>query len=112
MEQCRIADNGKDANDLLCLLHTWQAGNITLYYPNDKNDLSKTLQRIQARMLVMPSRTDMYFPPEDNEEEVKHLKNGGYEVIESIWGHMAGGGGGTDADNKFIAEKVGGWING
>ena len=95
-----------DANDLLCLLQTWQKGDIGLYYPDDGGDLPKTLQRIQAKALIMPSRTDMYFPPEDNEEEVKHLKKGIYKVIESIWGHMAGGGGGTKEDNKFIQDTI------
>lgn len=84
-----------DANDLLCLLHTWQPGDVGLYHPEDGGDLGKTLQRIRARCLVMPARTDMYFPPEDSEEEVKHLEKGRLRVIQTIWGHMAGGGGGT-----------------
>ena len=84
-----------DANDLLCLLRTWQMGDIGLYYPADGGDLRKTLGKIEARVLVMPSRTDMYFPPEDSAEEVKYLKRGELRVIESIWGHVAGGGGGT-----------------
>jgi homoserine O-acetyltransferase len=54
----------------------------------------------------MPSRSDFYFPPEDSEEEVKHLKNGDLKVIESIWGHIAGGGGGTKDDNEFIKIQV------
>ena len=99
-----------DANDLLCLLHTWQRGDIGLYYPEDGADLPKVLAKIKARMLVMPARTDMYFPPEDSEEEVKHLKKGTYKCIESIWGHMAGGGAGTDEDNKFIADNIAAWL--
>ena len=99
-----------DANDLLCLLQTWQKGDITLYYPEDKGDLAKTLARIEARCLIMPARTDMYFPPEDNEEEVKHLKDGTYKPIETIWGHMAGGGGGTAEDSEFIASTIGQWL--
>ena len=97
---------GWDAHDLLCLLWTWQHGDITLYHAEDKGDLAKTLGRIKARMLVMPSRTDTYFPPEDNMEEVKHLKSGKLAIIESIWGHIAGGGGGTKEDNKFIESQI------
>jgi homoserine O-acetyltransferase len=61
---------GGDANDLLALLWTWQNGNICLYHPEDNNDLAKALHRIKARCLIMPARTDQYFPPEDNEKEV------------------------------------------
>ncbi|KAJ7686530.1 Alpha/Beta hydrolase protein [Mycena rosella] len=96
-----------DAHDLLCLLQTWQGGDISLFGPEEeKGDLPKALGRIKAKVLVMPSRTDMYFPPEDSEEEVKHLKNGDLKVIESIWGHFAGGGGGTKDDNEFIQMQV------
>lgn len=95
-----------DAHDLLCLLHTWQRGDITVYFPEDEGDLAKTLGRIEARALVMPSRTDAYFRPEDNEEEVSHLRHGKFVVIPSIWGHLAGGGGGTEEDCKFVAQQV------
>ena len=54
----------------------------------------------------MPAKTDQYFPPEDSEEEVKHLKNGELAVIPTIWGHLAGGGNGTKEDKKFICEHV------
>ena len=64
---------GGDANDRLALLWTWQKGDITLYHPEDNGDLAKTLGRIKARCLIMPSRTDQYFPPEDNEVEVSWI---------------------------------------
>ncbi|KAI9664856.1 MAG: hypothetical protein M1821_006304 [Bathelium mastoideum] len=97
---------GGDANDLLCLVRTWQQGDISVYHEEDQGDLAKALGRIKAKVLLMPSRTDAYFPPEDNEEEVKHLKNGQVKVIESIWGHVAGGGGGTLDDNEFIKKQI------
>jgi homoserine O-acetyltransferase len=96
-----------DANDLLCMVHTWQKGDITLFGPaEERGDLPKALGRIKAKVLLMPSRTDMYFPPEDSEEEVKHLKHGQLKVIDSIWGHIAGGGSGTKEDNDFIKLQV------
>ncbi|KAJ7821128.1 Alpha/Beta hydrolase protein [Mycena olivaceomarginata] len=96
-----------DAHDLLCLLKTWQKGDISLFGPEeDKGDLGKALGRIKAKCLIMPSRSDFYFPPEDSEEEVKHLKHGNMKVIESIWGHFAGGGGGTKDDTEFIKMQV------
>ncbi len=97
---------GVDANGLLALLWTWQNGNICLYYTEDENDLAKTLGRIKARCLVMPARTDMYFPPEDNEEEVKHLKHGEFRCIETPWGHLAGGGSGRKADTEYIIKEI------
>lgn len=98
--------NSGDANNLLSMTWTWQNGDIASCFAEDKGDLPTALGRIKAKCLVMPSRTDMYFPPEDNEEEVKHIKNGKLAVIESIWGHLAGGGKGTDEDKKFINEQV------
>lgn len=95
-----------DANDLLCLLWTWQKGDITLYYPEDEGDLAKTLGKIKAKCLIMPTRTDQYFPPEDNEEEVKHLKDGRLAVVETVWGHVAGGGSGTKEDTQFLIEEI------
>lgn len=66
----------------------------------------------------MPSRTDQYFPPEDSEVEVKHLKRGRLEVIETIWGHIAGGGANpVDVEwmdgkiNEFLSEEDGGDIS-
>ncbi|KAJ7647704.1 Alpha/Beta hydrolase protein, partial [Roridomyces roridus] len=100
-------DGGSDANDLLCMLQTWQKGDISLFGPEeDRGDLPKALGRIKAKVLLMPSRTDTYFPPEDNEEELKHLQHGQLKVIESIWGHLAGGGGGTKEDTEFIKIQV------
>lgn len=95
-----------DANDLLCLLATWQHGDITRYHPEDNGNLAKTLARIEARCLIMPCRTDQYFPPEDNEIEVKSLKHGEFRVVETIWGHMAGGGSGTPEDTVFMKEEI------
>ncbi|KAI0485034.1 Alpha/Beta hydrolase protein [Xylariaceae sp. FL0804] len=98
-----------DAHDLLCLLQTWQRGDISQLGPDDdehRGDLPHALARIKAKALIMPSRTDMYFPPEDSEEEFKHLRDGRLRVIESIWGHMGGGGGGTAEDNEFIKKEI------
>lgn len=95
-----------DANDLLALLWTWQQGNVTVYHPEDGGNLAKTLGRIEAKCLIMPCRTDQYFPPEDNEEEVKHLRYGSFKCIETIWGHIAGGGNSTADDTKFMIEQI------
>jgi homoserine acetyltransferase len=66
----------------------------------------KALGSIQAEVLVMPCRTDQYFPPEDSEIEMKYLKKGTFAPIESIWGHVAGGGM-NPRDVKWMNERIG-----
>lgn len=102
---------GHDANDLLAMLWTWQHGDITKLHPEDEGDLSKTLGRIKAKCLIFPSRTDLYFPPEDNEEEVKFLPNGQFACVESIWGHFACGGLGTKDDDERIKAEIRDFMN-
>ncbi|WP_421850195.1 alpha/beta fold hydrolase [Novosphingobium sp.] len=80
-----------DANDLLAMLATWQAADISHDQRFD-GDFAKALAAITARAVVMPCRSDLYFPPEDSEIEVAHMPNAELNVIPSVWGHMAGGG--------------------
>ena len=94
----------KDANDLLAMLATWQACDIS-DNPVFSGDFARALSAITARALVMPSMTDLYFPPEDNEYEVAHMPNAELRVIPSIWGHTAGLGLNPD-DSKFICEAL------
>jgi homoserine O-acetyltransferase len=75
--------------DLLALLATWQATDIS-NHPAFEGDWAKALASITCEALVMPCRTDLYFPPEDNEIEVSMMPNATLEVIPSIWGHLAG----------------------
>ena len=95
-----------DANDRLAMLWTWQQGDISRTGDVDDGDLPAALGRIEAKCLIMPARTDQYFPPGDNEEEVKYLKNGEFSCIETVWGHVAGGGSGTKEDTEFIKKEV------
>ncbi|KAI3619030.1 tyrosine-trna ligase [Moniliophthora roreri] len=92
-----------DANDLLALMHTWQTGDVSTV--QDGGDLGKCLTNIKAKGLIMPCKTDLYFPPEDNDLEVQYMKGKGkFVVIDSIWGHMAGGGS-NESDHKFIQDE-------
>jgi homoserine O-acetyltransferase len=95
----------KDANNLLTMLWTWQHGDIT----SNKiygGDFRKALGAIKARAYVMPGQTDLYFPPEDSEFEVRHMPNAEYIPVPSIWGHFAGGPGTNPEDVKFIDGKL------
>jgi homoserine acetyltransferase len=61
---------------------------------------------MEVKALIMPVRTDQYFVPEDSEKEVKSLPHGTLRIIESIYGHVGGGGGGCPADDAFIDREV------
>lgn len=87
-------------------------GDISLVNPErDGGDLSKSLGAIKAKGLIMPSKTDLYFPvsallsflpphfvsqyltlpqPEDSINEVQSMGGGRSKlvVIDSVWGHM------------------------
>lgn len=80
----------RDPNNLLSMLWTWQNSDIS---NNEifKGNFQKALSSITARAIVMPARTDLYFPPEDNVIEVSHMPNAELRIVETIWGHFAGG---------------------
>ncbi len=91
-----------DANDLLAMLWSWQQADIGALYDGD---FARALGAITAQAMVMPCRTDLYFPPEDSAIEVAHMPAAELRVIPSIWGHMAGGGINPD-DVMFINAGV------
>jgi homoserine O-acetyltransferase len=78
-----------DANDLLAMLATWECADISQNNSFD-GDFVRCLESISARAIVMPCRTDLYFPPEDSALEVNAMPNAQLRVLESSWGHIAG----------------------
>ncbi len=95
----------KDANNLLAMLWTWQNGDIS---DNEvfKGDFDKALAAIKAKAVVMPGRTDLYFPPEDSEYEVSKMPNAEFRAMPSIWGHFAGGPGLNPQDVEFLDKAL------
>ncbi len=95
---------GRDAGNLVAMIRTWQACDVAA---NDLygGDLPAAMGAIAARAVVMPGRTDLYFPPEDSEAEVALLREARLEVIPSDWGHYAGGGR-DPADTAFIDRRL------
>jgi homoserine O-acetyltransferase len=89
------------AADLLAQLRTWHAGDIA-----DGGDLDAALRRITARVLLMPSETDLYFRVADNAAELPYLKQGRLAPIPSIWGHRAGNPVANPDDAAFIKREV------
>jgi homoserine O-acetyltransferase len=93
-----------DANDLLAMLWTWRHADISAD-PRFNGDFARALAAIRARAIVMPSTTDLYFPPEDSQLEVRGLTRAELAPIVSILGHAAGGGGNAGED-AFIDAQV------
>ena len=77
-----------DANDLLAKIWTWQHGDIG-DNPIYRGNFSRALQSIEARAIVMPCSTDMYFVPSDNAAEVGQMRRAELRVFDSPWGHCA-----------------------
>jgi homoserine O-acetyltransferase len=69
-------------------------------------DLTKALGAISAKTFIMPSRTDLYFTPEDAEAEARLMPNAEFRPIESVWGHRAGNPTTSATDHTFIRKAV------
>jgi len=97
----------KDPENLLVMLYTWQAADCSQQEPYN-GDFRAAMQAIKAKTLVLPSKTDLYFPPEDSEIEVANMREGVGEMVAfpSIWGHWAGGPGDSKADVKWLNEQL------
>jgi homoserine O-acetyltransferase len=80
----------QDANDLLCVLDTWQRGNIAAN-PAFNGDFARALSAITMPTRVMPSRSDLYFTVDQAREETEQMPGATLSVLESDWGHIAGG---------------------
>jgi homoserine O-acetyltransferase len=100
-----LEHQGYDANDLLCVLDTWQRADIS---DNARygGDLVQALRAIEARAIVMPCSTDLYFPVEDNRLEVTELRRGELRVLDSKFGHVAGGPNRIPEDTAFIEAAI------
>lgn len=94
-----------DANDLLSMLWSWQRADIS-DNPTYGGDLARALASIEARAIVMPSSTDLYFPPEDSALEVAGLRRGELRVLTSDWGHVAGGPDRNRRDTAFVERAI------
>jgi homoserine O-acetyltransferase len=95
----------RDARDLMAQLWTWQNGDISA---NDlyRGDLQMALAGIKAKVLLMPSATDLYFQTDDNRLELPHLRHGKLMEIPSVWGHRAGNPSTNPEDAAFIDKQV------
>jgi homoserine O-acetyltransferase/O-succinyltransferase len=94
-----------DANDLLAMLWSWQQADIS-NNARYGGDLGRALRSIEARTIVMPASTDLYFPPEDSALEVTQLRRAELRVLHSDWGHVAGGPDRNARDTEFVEKAI------
>ena len=94
-----------DANDLLCMLWTWQRGDISA---NDlyQHDFAVSLAAIRARTIVIVCDKDLYFPPEDNQIEIEHISNGELRIYRSPWGHCVASPGNDPEFQKYLDQAI------
>ena len=87
----------------------WYHGDISDNAAFDR-DLGAALRAITARVLLLPSETDLYFRVADNALELGELTAGVLHVIPSVWGHLAGNPKVNAVDAAFIKEHVHAWL--
>ncbi len=92
-----------DANDLLCMLWTWQQGDISNQSPYD-GDFKAALTAIEAKTIVIVCDNDLYFRPEDNAFEIEHIENGELRIYQSAWGHCVASPGNDPEFERFLDQ--------
>ncbi|WP_277425563.1 alpha/beta fold hydrolase [Deinococcus psychrotolerans] len=98
-----------EAANLYAQAMTWTHGDISAD-PRYGSDLA-ALSAIRARVLLLPSATDLYFRVADNAAELPHLQEGELRPIPSIWGHRAGSPAGLPAELPFVKSAVRDWLS-
>ena len=94
-----------DANDLLAMLRSWQKGDISANALYD-GDFERALGAIRARAILVPCTTDLYFPPEDNAIEARHMPNAELRPFDSAWGHCVASPGSVPAFQDFLDAAI------
>jgi homoserine O-acetyltransferase len=95
---------GADANNLILQMQTWEAHDVGAT-PGFGGDLEKALGSIHAKVLYMPSATDLYFPVTDARFEAPMIPHCTLLPIPSLYGHPAGAGA-SPADERFLNEHI------
>jgi len=95
----------RDPHNLLAMIDTWLRCDVS-NNPTYNGDYQKALASIQAKTLVMPATTDLYFTPEDCAAEAQAIPNATYLPIPSIWGHRAGNPYDNPTDQSFIRKAI------
>ena len=99
------------AADLYAQALTWYHADVSAG-PEHGGDLAEALGAIKAKVLLLPSETDLYFRVADNAAELPHLTSAALRPIPSIWGHRAGAPSleSNHDDLVFLREAVREWL--
>jgi homoserine O-acetyltransferase len=100
----------KRAANSYAQLVTWYHGDISAN-PLYDGDLTRALRAITAKVLLLPSETDLYFRVADNAAELPHLAHAALRPIPSIWGHRAGSPAVIPEDLAFLKAAVRAWMD-
>ena len=95
----------KDSLNYLAMIDTWLHCDVS-NNPTYQGNYQQALKSIEAKTLVMPATTDLYFTPEDCKEEADLIPHAKYLPIPSIWGHRAGNPYQNPEDELFIKEAI------
>jgi homoserine O-acetyltransferase len=95
----------RDPHNLIAMLDTWLHCDLS-DNPIYQGNYLQAMNAIQAKTLVMPSATDLYFTPEDCLAEAALIPNAKVRSIPSIWGHRAGNPYENPVDAAFIKLAV------
>jgi homoserine O-acetyltransferase len=98
-----------DANNLILQMRTWESNDVGST-PKFYGDVEAALRSIKARVLYMPSETDLYFPLTDAHYESGFIPHCDLIPIPSLWGHPAGAGESPE-DAQFINEHVANFLS-
>jgi homoserine O-acetyltransferase/O-succinyltransferase len=95
----------RDPHNLLAMLDSWLRCDVS-DNPAYQGDYPAALGAIQAKTLVMPGQTDLYFAPEDCAAEAALIPGALCREIPSIWGHRAGNPYQNLEDAEFIRSHI------
>jgi homoserine O-acetyltransferase len=101
---------GADANNLILQMRTWEKHDVG-NSPPFHGDVEAALRSIKAKVLYMPSQTDLYFPVGDARYEAAFIPHCTLLAIPSLWGHPAGAGA-SPADGKFLNRRIAAFLEG
>lgn len=74
-----------DPNDLLTMAWKWQRGDVSRH---TAGDLAAALDRVTAKVFVMPISEDMFFPVRDCAAEQALIAGSELRVIDDVHGHL------------------------
>jgi homoserine O-acetyltransferase/O-succinyltransferase len=100
-------DTSFDPNDEIALARAWQSHNVG-DTPGFHGDHEAALRSIKARVLYMPSSTDLYFTLGDITYESHFIRQVTLVPIPTVWGHFAPA---NPVDRSFIDAQIRGFLH-